>query len=145
MHFAVPFIDPALAELIRAQSDGNPGIAIQLAISLDNDGHVVVDETGGRLRRGFQAESLAIPENVEGLILSLIDNLSTGQALHMKLISVLGSHFTVSLLSQCMEESYTECLAQVNELIAAGAPPSPLPPPKPKTTALTADPPPTAF
>ena len=58
--------------------------------NLREDGNIVVGEHEARLSEDFDAQNVAIPENVEGIILARIDNLSTKHRFYVKMISVVG-------------------------------------------------------
>ena len=63
---------------------------------------------------------MGVPEKVEHVIVSRIDKLSTKQGYILRMLSVIGSEFTIALISQYLEEPVVECRARVEELVQCG-------------------------
>jgi class 3 adenylate cyclase len=80
------------------KAHGNPLFAMEIAYSLRESGAVEVVE--GKLVFNADAEKeMEIPETIEGMIGSRIDQLPSGPQLLLKVASVIGMEFSASMLS----------------------------------------------
>jgi predicted ATPase len=86
------------------KAHGNPLFAMEIAYSLRES--KVVDVQNGVLVLNADLESagIEIPETVEGMIGSRIDQLPSGPQLLLKVASVIGMEFTASMLRFCGEK-----------------------------------------
>jgi class 3 adenylate cyclase/tetratricopeptide (TPR) repeat protein len=86
-----------LAELVRQRAGGNPFFAEELVFSLRDRGLVRVVEEKGEARclvsDDLDRATAALPDDVQGLVLSRIDRLPPEQQLTLKVASVIGRTF----------------------------------------------------
>jgi predicted ATPase len=86
-----------LAELVRQRAGGNPFFAEELVFALRDQGLLHVEEEDGHafcvLSEDFDHAAAALPDDVQGLVLSRIDKLETEQQLTLKVASVIGRTF----------------------------------------------------
>ncbi len=83
-------------DLILERAEGHPFFSEELAFSLRDAGVVVVEAGSSRLAdAGGGLEGLAVPDTVQGVIMSRIDHLEGRQQLVLKTASVLGRDFAV--------------------------------------------------
>ncbi len=112
---------PALDKpLLKAH--GNPLFAMEIAYSLRES--KVVDVQNGKLVLNAQMESagIEIPETVEGMIGSRIDQLPSGPQLLLKVASVIGMEFTVSIVTAIfpIASQRNTISASLKELVEVG-------------------------
>jgi tetratricopeptide (TPR) repeat protein len=83
-------------DLILMQAEGHPFFSEELAFSLRDTGVVVVEAGSSRLAdANGSLDRLAVPDTVQGVIMSRIDHLEARQQLVLKTASVLGRDFAV--------------------------------------------------
>ncbi|NTU81380.1 MAG: AAA family ATPase, partial [Chloroflexales bacterium] len=91
-----------LWQLIAARAQGNPFVGEELLHALRESGALVVANGACYLSSSQPAQLSAtssLPDTVEGLITSRIDRLSAAQQLTLKVASVIGPLFTLSVLA----------------------------------------------
>jgi predicted ATPase/class 3 adenylate cyclase len=97
--------DP-LAELVRERAGGNPFFAEELVFSLRDQGLIRVEKADGQVRcalsEDFDQATGALPDDVQGLVLSRIDRLPPEQQLTLKVASVIGRTFPFRTLSYAL-------------------------------------------
>lgn len=90
-----------VSELILSRADGHPYFSEEMAFAL-RDSKVLEIKDGQctlKFKRGeTNFSSVDIPDSIEGVITSRIDRLSPAQALTIKVASVIGRTFSLSLL-----------------------------------------------
>jgi class 3 adenylate cyclase/tetratricopeptide (TPR) repeat protein len=89
----------SVATLVRERAEGNPLFIEQLTYAMRDAGRIVVDH--GLLRPAAGAEALdsaPIPDTVQRVITARLDHLSPGQALTLKVASVIGPRFVLRTL-----------------------------------------------
>ncbi|GAB4430685.1 MAG: adenylate/guanylate cyclase domain-containing protein [Chloroflexi bacterium OHK40] len=91
-----------LARLIAERAAGNPLITEELALSLREQGVVVVEGDLGVLR-GDAAE-LQLPSTLQSLVLSRIDHLPVEEQLTLKVAAVIGPSFSAEALCEVYPE-----------------------------------------
>lgn len=100
----VASLPPQVWELIAPRARGNPFVAEELLLTLRDAGVIHVSDGVCRLADGAgNLEQLLagvhLPETVQGLITSRIDQLSAAQQLTLKVASVIGPLFSLSALA----------------------------------------------
>ena len=88
-----------VATLVRERAEGNPLFIEQLTYAMRDAGRIVVDH--GLLRPAAGAETLdsaPIPDTVQRVITARLDHLSPGQAMTLKVASVIGPRFALRTL-----------------------------------------------
>ena len=88
-----------VAALVRERAEGNPLFIEQLTYAMRDAGRIVVDH--GLLRPAAGAETLdsaPIPDTVQRVITARLDHLSPGQAMTLKVASVIGPRFALRTL-----------------------------------------------
>ncbi|MEA3501160.1 MAG: adenylate/guanylate cyclase domain-containing protein, partial [Actinomycetota bacterium] len=94
-------LPPALREVISERAAGHPLFSEELAISLRDTGVIVVEEGTCRLTApAAELKSLAIPETVQGVVISRIDRMTPGAQLLIKVAGVAGDAFNEEFLLQ---------------------------------------------
>jgi class 3 adenylate cyclase len=93
---------------IAARSQGNPFFAEELAYALRDSGQLVLGTGNARMAQEFGGEgnfspaqalrAMRLPDNVQGLITSRIDQLEPNQQLALKVASVIGAVFPYDAL-----------------------------------------------
>jgi class 3 adenylate cyclase/tetratricopeptide (TPR) repeat protein len=85
-------LDAALADLLRGRAEGNPLFAVELALALRSVGSVVIEGDVARLNpRGVADDEL--PDTIQGVVLSRLNQQTQQQQLTLKIASVVGRHF----------------------------------------------------
>src|SRR5262249_35696553 len=87
-----------VADLIVQKAQGNPFYSVELAYALRDAGLIVADGGGCRLAPDVDLETVAVPESVQGVIVSRIDRLAPGLQLALKVASVIGRAFAYRVL-----------------------------------------------
>jgi predicted ATPase len=104
------------------KAHGNPLFAMEIAYSLRES--KVIDVQNGKLVLNSKLESagIEIPETVEGMIGSRIDQLPSGPQLLLKVASVIGMEFTASMLSAIfpIASQRNTIAASLKELLEVG-------------------------
>jgi class 3 adenylate cyclase/tetratricopeptide (TPR) repeat protein len=101
-------LDEAVATLVYERAEGNPLFIEQLTFAMRDGGQVVVDH--GILRSaaaGAPLSGAAIPDSVQRVITTRLDQLPPSQALTIKAASVIGQRFAVRTLADIHPVSTT--------------------------------------
>ena len=88
-----------VATLVRERAEGNPLFIEQLTYAMRDAGRIVVDH--GLLRPAAGTETLdsaPIPDTVQRVITARLDHLTPGQAMTLKVASVIGPRFALRTL-----------------------------------------------
>jgi predicted ATPase/class 3 adenylate cyclase len=96
-------IDPgglpgALGSLIRRKAEGHPFFTEELAFALRDMGLIRLEEGVCRIAPGVDLDTVVFPDTVQAIITSRIDRLTPSQQLTLKVASVIGTTFALSLL-----------------------------------------------
>jgi len=92
---------PAIVDLIFSHAEGHPLFTAALALSLRDQGLLVVEGGYAHLRLGEKGlAQIAFPDGVEGVVAERIAGLAPGQQLTLKVAAVLGRTFDLDLLSR---------------------------------------------
>ena len=92
-------IPEALQVMVYDHSQGNPFFTHELAMTLEDEGMVIIDDGECQLPPNFGAKGhLEVPNTIEGVVGSRIDALSPPQQLALKVASVIGRSFEFKLL-----------------------------------------------
>jgi len=92
----VDHLPDEVRHLILERAEGHPFFSEELAFSLRDSGVVVVESGSSRLAdAGNSLDGLAVPDTVQGVVMSRIDHLEPRQQLLLKTASVLGRDFSV--------------------------------------------------
>lgn len=112
---------PAQLNKALHKAHGNPLFAMEIAYGLRESGAVTVEGETLVIHRRFRAGT-EIPETIEGMIGSRIDQLPAGPQLLLKVASVIGMEFTVSLLEAIypIENQRGMIVANLKELLEVG-------------------------
>ncbi len=90
-----------VAEFIRERADGHPLFSRELVFALRDAGHLKIDGSECSLSPDAgDLRQLALPETVQGLIISRLDRLTPHQQLLLKVASTLGRTFAVPVLRE---------------------------------------------
>ena len=90
---------PAPVEaLILRKAQGNPLYCEELARALVDSGLIVVEDGHCRIKDGVDFETVGIPDGVEGIINHRVDRLDPAEQMALKVASVIGRLFRLSLL-----------------------------------------------
>ncbi len=104
------------------KAHGNPLFAMEIAYSLRESGIVDVQDGKLVLKASQGNAGIEIPETVEGMIGSRIDQLPSGPQLLLKVASVIGMEFTASMLSAIfpIASQRNTITASLKELLEVG-------------------------
>jgi class 3 adenylate cyclase/tetratricopeptide (TPR) repeat protein len=92
---------PAIVDLIFSHAEGHPLFTAALALSLRDQGLLVVEGGYAHLRLGEKGlAQIAFPDGVEGVVAERIAGLAPAQQLTLKVAAVLGRTFDLDLLSR---------------------------------------------
>ena len=90
---AISDLPAELRRLILHKTEGNPFFVEEVLRSLIDSGAVVRNETGLRWRSAISLEAIAIPDNVQALLVSRIDRLRAETRRTLQLAAVIGRTF----------------------------------------------------
>ena len=82
------------------RSGGNPFFSEELAYALRDAGHLLIDDGTCGLAPGVDLESLGLPDTVQGAIVSRVDRLTAPAQLLLKLASVVGREFPLTIVRE---------------------------------------------
>jgi class 3 adenylate cyclase/tetratricopeptide (TPR) repeat protein len=101
-------LPPAVAELARTRSGGNPFFAEQLVFTLRDQGLIEVERKEGQiqctLRGDLDQASQKLPGTIQGLVLARIDRLPPEQQLTLKVAAVIGRTFAYPTLQHTLTQ-----------------------------------------
>jgi predicted ATPase/class 3 adenylate cyclase len=96
----------AIAGLVRSRADGNPFFAEELIYALRDGGLISVERDGDRnlclVLGDLTKAAQALPETIEGIILSRIDRLPAEEQLALKVAAVIGRTFAFPTLQDVL-------------------------------------------
>ena len=98
-------LPPALSQLIRGKAEGNPFFVEELIRTLIDDGAIVRDERGLHWRAIGEVEAIAVPDNLQALLVSRVDRLDKEVRRTVQLASVIGRAFYYRVLEWIAEAS----------------------------------------
>lgn len=112
-------VPPEMSKEIHSKGQGNPFLTIELVHALRDNKAITITKTGECLLTEEIAQCLSsVPSSLTGLITSKVDRLEPSQQIVLKVASVIGQSFTISMLSQVLpEESDAEKLEQDLKLL----------------------------
>jgi class 3 adenylate cyclase/tetratricopeptide (TPR) repeat protein len=87
-----------LRKIILEKAEGNPFFVEEVVRSLIEMGAVVRDEAGARWRAGGPVDDIAIPDNLQALLISRMDRLEKEAKRTLQLASVIGRTFYERIL-----------------------------------------------
>ena len=93
-------IDGPIAAIVHERAEGNPLFIEQLTYALRDAGRIVVEDGLVHAVGGDHFESSIIPNTVQHVITSRLGQLPPGEALTLKVASVIGPRFSVRTLSE---------------------------------------------
>ena len=101
-------LPPVLADLIRRRAGGNPFFAEELVYALRDANLITVVAEGGERRclaQGDLAQAAqALPDTIQGIVLSRIDRLPPEEQLALKVAAVIGRTFIFGALYDTLGE-----------------------------------------
>jgi class 3 adenylate cyclase/tetratricopeptide (TPR) repeat protein len=106
-----------VGEALVEKAGGNPFFSEELAYSLRDSGHLLIQDGTCGLAPGKNMEELALPTTVQGAVVSRVDRLSPSSQLVLKVASVIGREF----LQRILEDVYPS--AETGDEVAALLPP----------------------
>ena len=87
-----------LGGMLTDKAGGNPFFAEELARSLRDSGHLLIDGGVCGLAPGHDLDDLVLPTTVQGAVLSRVDRLPQSAQLILKVASVIGREFVQRIL-----------------------------------------------
>lgn len=87
-----------VGKVLTDKAGGNPFFAEELAYSLRDSGHLLIQDGTCGLAPGKNMEELALPATVQGAVVSRVDRLSPSSQLILKVASVIGREFLQRIL-----------------------------------------------
>ena len=94
----VAALPAAAAALIRDRAEGHPFFAEEIGYALRDAGLLLIEGNVCRIRDANALAHADLPATIEGIITSRIDRLAPAQQLTVKVASVIGRVFSLSLL-----------------------------------------------
>ena len=92
-----------LRSLVLQKSEGNPFFVEEVVRTLIDSGAVVRDESGMHWHAETNVSSIAIPDNLQALLISRIDRLEEATRHTLQLASVIGRYFPYRVLRSVSE------------------------------------------
>jgi tetratricopeptide (TPR) repeat protein len=90
----------SVATLIRDTAEGHPFFSEEIAYALRDEGYILVEDGRCRLTpAAANLQTIQFPNTIEGVITTRISRLSTEQQLTVKVASVIGRVFALSVLA----------------------------------------------
>jgi len=98
----------AVAELVRTRAGGNPFFAEELIYALRDNGLITVKADRGKTRclvsGDLDQAAQALPDTIQGIVLSRIDRLPPEEQLALKVAAVIGRTFAYTTLHDTLGE-----------------------------------------
>ena len=112
----------AVAALVDERAEGNPLFIEQLTYSMRDSGQIVVEKGVLRGRSDQELRRSQIPDSVQRVITSRLDQLPPEQALTIKVASVIGTRFAIRPLTEIypLSPDPQALAAQLEHLSRAG-------------------------
>ena len=98
-------LPPELRAFILEKTEGNPFFVEEEVRTLIDSGAVVMDETTGHWRTVERVDAIAIPDNLQALLISRIDRLEEEARQTLQLASVIGRSFYHEVLKRVSDEA----------------------------------------
>jgi class 3 adenylate cyclase/tetratricopeptide (TPR) repeat protein len=92
-------IDEPIAAIVNERAEGNPLFIEQLTFALRDAGRIVVEDGLVHATGGNRLDSSIIPDTVQHVITSRLGQLPPGEAMTLKVASVIGPRFSVRTLA----------------------------------------------
>jgi predicted ATPase len=99
-------IPEELAQRILARAEGNPFYVEEILRTLLDNATIVLDTEMGGWRVTRQAQEIAIPDTLQGVLLARIDRLQEDTKRVLQMASVIGRIFLYRLLQALVEEEH---------------------------------------
>ena len=95
----VPSVPAAVEELISTKAEGHPLYSEELAFTLRDRGLIRIDGGVCVVGEGVNLAAVELPDTLQGIITSRIDQMTPQQQLTLKVASVIGTSFPLRLLN----------------------------------------------
>ncbi|HLF37893.1 MAG TPA: adenylate/guanylate cyclase domain-containing protein [Anaerolineales bacterium] len=112
---SVSDLPPKLHSLIEQKAEGNPFFVEEVIRTLIDRGAVLRDANGTRWKPGTDIDEIAIPDNLQGLLVARIDRLADETRRTLQLASVVGRTFYYRVL-QAISEAADELDGRLSDL-----------------------------
>jgi class 3 adenylate cyclase/tetratricopeptide (TPR) repeat protein len=86
-------ITESVAAIVESRAEGNPLFVEQLTFAMRDAGRIVVQDGTVRPAAGDQLDSSIIPDTIQRVLTTRMDQLPPGEALTLKVASVVGERF----------------------------------------------------
>lgn len=96
----IPELPSNFKQLVLERSQGNPFFVEELIQAMQDTGVLTIDSVSGQHRLTGDISQLDIPDNLQSLIMSRIDRLDEQVKLTLKVASVIGRLFRMSVLDR---------------------------------------------
>lgn len=98
-HLNAQSLPSEVTDLLLEHGEGNPFFSQNLAQSLLDDGYIQIQNNRCKLKVSVEElQQIRLPDTVQGLVRSRIDRLPPTQQMCLKIASVLGRTFSVSII-----------------------------------------------
>jgi predicted ATPase/class 3 adenylate cyclase len=97
-------LPPVVARLVHERADGNPFYAEELVYALRDNGLIEVSDGECVVSGDLAQAEQALPDNIQGLVLSRIDRLPPEKQLTLKVAAVIGRTFAYTTLSDTLRD-----------------------------------------
>ena len=97
-------IPPEVLQTLRSRTDGNPYFVEEMVRSLVESDAVASNGAGLRWQGGTDARRIAIPENVQALLITRLDRLEAESRRTLQLAAVIGRRFHRGVLDALVED-----------------------------------------
>ena len=98
----------AVAELVRTRAGGNPFFAEELVYALRDNGLIAIERVGQGprclIRGDLDRAAQALPDTLQGIVLSRIDRLPPEEQMALKVAAVIGRTFAYTTLHDTLGE-----------------------------------------
>ena len=108
-------LPPKLHALIEEKAEGNPFFVEEVVRTLIDRGAVLRDASGAHWKAGTDIDEIAIPDNLQGLLVARIDRLAEETRRTLQLASVVGRTFYYRVL-QAISEAADELDSRLSDL-----------------------------
>ncbi len=108
-------LPPKLHALIEQKAEGNPFFVEEVVRTLIDRGAVIRDQNGSRWKAGTDIDEIAIPDNLQSLLVARIDRLAEETRRTLQLASVVGRTFYYRVL-QAISEAADELDSRLSDL-----------------------------
>ena len=112
---AISELPPKLHALIEQKAEGNPFFVEEVVRTLIDRGAVLRDANGAHWKAGTDIDEIAIPDNLQGLLVARIDRLAEETRRTLQLASVVGRTFYYRVL-QAISEATDELDGRLSDL-----------------------------